>query len=360
MTPREQLDYIIRSSRKLGGSDIHLIAGLPPSVRVAGEILMAKNHDPLDARTVTEMAHSLLTDMNRERLERERELCISYRDESGGRLRITFYHRLDTVEMSVRLCNVEVLGADRLMLPPVIDEFSTRTSGLLLVTGPTGAGKTTTMNYLVDRVNSSRRGKIITIEDPVEFEHPHKRCVVTQLEVGTDTLSFGSCLRSVLRLDPDVVVIGEMRDLETIATALVAAETGHLVLATLHTPSAVGTAERIVHAFPGEQQNQTAVQFASVLQAVVSQRLVPSVDKKSRVLATEVLIGNDAIRANIRDGNFHQLANAIYSGRSIGMHSLEASLVDLYQRGLITKANAYIHCNNRGTIDALLKHAEGD
>ncbi|MCL2102770.1 MAG: type IV pilus twitching motility protein PilT, partial [Syntrophorhabdaceae bacterium] len=235
------------------------------------------------------------------------------------------------------------------------DELVANTAGLILVTGPTGSGKTTTLNYMVDVINRSRNGKIITIEDPVEFEHSHKRSIITQIEVGTDTQAFASFLRSVLRLDPDVIVIGEMRDLETISTALTGAETGHLVLATLHTPSAVGTAERIINSFPGEKQAQVALQVASVILAVISQRLVPTIDKKTRVIASEVMLGNTAVRNLIRERNFHHLPNAIQSGRRQGMHSLESSLAELYHSGAITRANSIAYANDQIALESLLK-----
>jgi twitching motility protein PilT len=206
-----------------------------------------------------------------------------------------------------------------------------------------------------DGLNKSLNGKIITIEDPVEFEHRHQRSIVTQVEVGTDTQAFSSFLRSVLRLDPDVIVIGEMRDMETISTALTSAETGHLVLATLHTPSAIGTAERIISAFPGEKQAQAALQVASSLLAVVSQRLVPTLDKQSRVLATEVMLGTSAVRNLIRDRDYYKLPNAIQMGLKSGMHSLESSLVNFYRQGLISRATALAYANDQATVEYLLK-----
>jgi twitching motility protein PilT len=241
------------------------------------------------------------------------------------------------------------------MLPDVVNSLPANASGLILVTGPTGVGKTTTLNYLIDLINATQRGRIITIEDPVEFEHPHRKCIVTQIEVGTDTVDFRHCLRHVLRLDPDTIVVGEMRDPETIETALTAAETGHLVLATLHTPSAAGAAERLVSCFEGSRQAQVSYQFASCLQAVIAQRLIPSVNRKSRVLATEILLATDAVRNLIREGKFHQIQNVITSSRAMGMHSLEQCLADLYQRGLISYNEAMANANQPATLKSLLE-----
>jgi len=354
------LSYFLRAARKYNASDVHLIAGLPPAFRVAGEIAVATNLEPLSRDRINELVRSVLTDMQMERIEEEREMCISIHDDEFGRVRIALYHRMNAREMAIRLCNLTIKSAAELMLPKVVDDFAQRAAGLFLVTGPTGSGKTTTLNYMVDLVNHSRRGKIVTIEDPIEFEHPHRKCVITQIEVGTDTASFSGCLRQALRWDPDVIVIGEMRDLETIATALTAAETGHLVLATLHTPSAVGTAERIVHSFPGHHQGQVAMQVAGTILGILSQRLLTTVDKKGRVLAVEMLVGNEAVRAMIREQNFHQLPNAIWSGRGIGMQSMEMSLVDLYYRGLITRASMYSAANSVSVLESLLRTHAGN
>jgi twitching motility protein PilT len=253
------------------------------------------------------------------------------------------------------MCNLEVQSAEDLMLPKEVDMLAENTSGLVLVTGPTGMGKTTTLNYMIDLINSSKRCKIITIEDPVEFEHSHRKSIVTQIEVGTDTLDFAHCLRHVLRLDPDVICVGEMRDLETMETALTAAETGHLVLATLHTPSACGTVERIVGSFDGARQPQVIVQLASTLRGIVAQRLVPTVDKKSRVLATEVLLGTEPVRAVIRENRLHHLPNTLATGRKSGMHAMEESLADLYRRGLISLDRALANANTPRDLKALLK-----
>ena len=354
-SPEEAFGSILKAARQYDASDIHLIAGLPPAVRIGGEITIASNRDPLSREAIVGIVDAILNPHQKERLERERELCVSYFHEDWGRIRLSLYHRISSPEMAIRLCNLEVKSAEELMLPAVINEFAERTSGLIIITGPTGMGKTTTLNYIVDLINATRRGKIITIEDPVEFEHQHRKSIVTQIEVGTDTNDFLHCLRHVLRLDPDVIGVGEMRDLETIETTLTAAETGHLVVATLHTPGATSTVERIVGSYEGSRQKQVTVQLASTLIAVIAQRLIPSVDKSNRVLATEIMVANDAVRNIIREQKVHQLHNVIMSGRSAGMHSMEDSIAGLYDRGMITLDMALANCNHPDHLRSLLK-----
>jgi twitching motility protein PilT len=327
---------ILDSARRYDASDIHLIARLPPAYRVSGEIIIASECEPLSNETLVQLTEHLLTPHQRQQLQDDREITYSYFHKTSGRIRLSFYHRIGGPEMAIRMCNLEVKTSDDLMLPPVLEKLANKTSGFVIITGPTGMGKTTTMNYLIDLINATRRCKIITIEDPVEFEHHHRKSIVTQIEVGTDTHSFAACLRHVLRLDPDVVCVGEMRDLDTIETALTAAETGHLVIATLHTPNAIATIDRIIGCFDGVRQPNVIMQLASSIEAVVAQRLIPSIDKKRRVLATEVLVANTAIRSIIRESRMHHVYNAIASGRELGMHTLEESLASLYQRGMIS------------------------
>jgi twitching motility protein PilT len=351
---------ILHAARAHDASDIHLIAGLPPAFRVSGEIITASDCDPLSREALLDLANALLTPLQRDRLEQERELSISYFHPECGRIRLSLYHRIGVPEMAIRMCNLEVRTAEELMLPPVIERLTALTSGLVIVTGPTGMGKTTTLNYMVDAINRTRRGKIITIEDPVEFEHLHRKCLVTQIEVGTDTLSFARCLRHVLRLNPDVICVGEMRDLDTMETALTAAETGHLVIATLHTPNAVSTVERIAFAFDGPRQAQVVFQLATTLQAVVAQRLIPRLDRQGRVLATEVLVANDAVRNIVREKRLHQLYNVVSTAKAEdGMHTLESSLVDLYQRGLIAYDAALAQAPDAERLRSLIHSRNG-
>jgi len=353
-SPEERFAALLRAARKYDASDIHAMVGLPPAYRVSGEIIIA-DWPPFTRDDLVELADLVLSPAQKERLEAERELCISYFHNETGRIRLSLYHRLGAPEIAIRMCNLEVKSAGELMLPSLVSDLVKLTSGLIVVTGPTGVGKTTTLNYMIDAINSSRRCKIITIEDPVEFEHRHRKGIVVQIEVTTDTLSFASCLRHVLRLDPDVICIGEMRDIETMETALTAAETGHLVIATLHTPSAVGTVERIVGSFEGGRQSQVFLQLASVLHAVVAQRLIPTVDKSRRVLACEVLLATIAVRNMIRERHLHQLQNAIITSRGIGMQTMEDSLLDLYQKGVITLNDALLNANQPDEIKRKLR-----
>ena len=248
--------------------------------------------------------------------------------------------------MAIRLCETEIRPADVLGLPPIVDELTRLPNGLVIVTGPTGVGKTTTLNYMINVINQNRRAKIITIEDPVEFVHENNRSIVIQQEVQTDVKSFREGLVHILRLDPDVVVIGEMRDLETIETALTAAETGHLVLATLHTPDAVQTVQRIYSVFPAEQQNAISVQLASVVRAVIAQKLLPRADGTGRVLAYEVLVATAAVRTQLRERKEHQCYNEMQTGKKHQMQTMDTALVDLYQRGEITYDMALTHCRD--------------
>lgn len=350
---------ILRAARRHNASDVHLVAGLPPALRVGGEIVIASNVGPLTPPQLVELRDALLTAAQQDRFEKERELSVSYLHEEYGRIRLSLYHRVGHPEMAIRMCSTEVSSGEELMLPAVVEKLAERTAGLIIITGPTGMGKTTTMNYMIDLINASRRAKIVTIEDPVEFDHRHRRSIITQIEVGTDTNTFAHCLRHVLRLDPDVIAVGEMRDLDTMETALTAAETGHLVLATLHTPSAAGTIERIVGSFDGSRQPQIILQLASTLLGAIAQRLIPSADKKRRILATEVLLANSAVRNMIRENKLHQIPNAILAGRAAGMHTLEDSLADLYRKGLVTYDHALAAANSPAQLRSILDRSGG-
>jgi twitching motility protein PilT len=314
---------------------------------------------PMKRGQLTGLTARLLSDSQKERLERNRELCISFCHETHGRVRMSFYHRAGVAEMAIRLCGLVVAASRELNLPKTVDDLAEKKSGLVLITGPAGVGKTTTMNYIIHKINRSRRLKIVTIEDPVEYGHNHGKSLVTQIEVGSDTQNFHQCLRHVLRLDPDVIAIGEMRDLETMETALTAAETGHLVISTLHTPSAVGAIERIVGSFDAKRQSQMKIQLASTLQGVIAQRLIPGLDKKNRVLATEILLASDAVRALIREQKIHQIYNVITASVSHGMHTLEHSLASLYTRGLISLNAALSNANCEELVNSLIRNGTG-
>ena len=324
-----RLDKLLGGAADYGASDLHLIAGVPPAYRVNGEIILA-DEDALSPDEIRPMATALLNDAQRKKFEQEWELCISLLHSSAGRVRVTFYCRNGHPEMSFRFCGDRIPTREELGLPSRIDEMARRPNGLFLITGPTGAGKTTTLNYLVDILNSERRCKIITIEDPIEFVHENKRAIVVQQEVLTDTHSFNRALVHGLRQDPDVIVVGEVRDHEAIATALKAAETGHLVLATLHSPNVALALERIVGVFEGSAQRQIVLQLANALQGIIAQELLPSVDRSRRVLAYELLVANGAVRNLIRENNLHLLENCIQTGAKDGMILMDACLYELY------------------------------
>src|ERR1041384_6934079 len=306
----EYLDRFLMAAAEFDASDLHLVAGVPPAFRVNGEIILA-DEDALSEADVEKMAYSLLNEQHRAKFEQEWELCISLLHSAAGRVRATFYRRNGHPEMSFRFCGERISTRDELGLPEKIDELARKPNGLVLVTGPTGAGKTTTLNYLVDLINSERRCKIVTIEDPIEFVHQNKRAIVVQQEVLTDVRSFNRALIHVLRQDPDVIVVGEMRDHEAIATALTAAETGHLVLATMHSPSVSHALERMIGVFEGNAQRQIVLQLANALQGIIAQDLLPAADRTRRILAFELLVANGAVRNLIREGQMHQLENMI-------------------------------------------------
>ena len=329
------LDSLLATAQEYNASDLHIIAGVPPAFRVNGEIIIA-DADALSEADVTAMADGLLNEQQKKKFEQEWELCISLLHSVAGRVRATFYRRNGHPEMSFRFCGERIATREELGLPDRIDELARKPNGLVLITGPTGAGKTTTLNYLVDLINGERRCKIVTIEDPIEFVHQNKRAIVVQQEVLTDVRSFNRALVHVLRQDPDVIVVGEMRDFEAISTALTAAETGHLVLATMHSPNVSHALERIIGVFEGSAQRQIILQLANALQGIISQDLLPAADRTRRVLGYELLIANGAVRNLIRENQLHQLENTLQMGRKEGMVLMDNCLYDLYCKCLIS------------------------
>ena len=338
----ETLNRLLSVVNDYDASDLHLIAGVPPAFRVNGEIIIA-DEDALTEQQIAAMANSLMNDQQRLKFEQEWELCISILHSVAGRVRATFYRRNNHPEMSLRFCGDKVATRAELGLPEKLDDLARRTNGLVLVTGPTGAGKTTTLNYLVDLLNSERRCKIVTIEDPIEFVHENKRAIVVQQEVLTDVRSFNRAFIHVLRQDPDVIVVGEIRDHEAVATALMAAETGHLVLATMHSPTVSHALERIIGVFDGSSQKQIIMQLANSLQGIIAQDLLPSADRTRRVLAYELLMATSAVRNLIRENQLHHLENTIQMGRKDGMMLMDNHLYDLYCKCAITYDTAISH-----------------
>jgi len=331
----ENLDRLFSAAKEFDGSDLHLVAGVPPAFRVNGDIIIA-DEDALSQKEITTMAESLLNEQQKTKFDQEWELCISLLHKTAGRVRATFYRRNGHPEISFRFCGERIATREELGLPEKLDDLARRPNGLVLITGPTGAGKTTTLNYLVDQINSERRCKIVTIEDPIEFVHQNKRAIVVQQEVLTDVHSFNRALIHVLRQDPDVIVVGEMRDHEAISTALTAAETGHLVLGTMHSPSVSHALERLVGVFEGNAQRQIVLQLSNALQAIISQDLLPAADRTRRVLAYELLVATGAVRNLIREGQHHQLENLLQTGRKDGMVLMDNCLYDLYCKCFIT------------------------
>ena len=324
-----QLDRLLAHATESRASDLHLIAGVPPAFRINGEIIFADG-DVLSAEATDAMACSLLSPEQRAKFEQEWEVCISLSHSVAGRVRATIYRRSGHAEMSIRFSGGRICERSELGLPSKIDELARKPNGLVLITGPTGAGKTTTLNYMVNLINSERRCKIVTIEDPIEYVHFNQRAIIVQQEVLTDTHSFNRALIHVLRQDPDVIVVGEMRDHETIAAALTAAETGHLVLATLHSPNVSHAFERIIGVFEGSAQRQVIFQLANSLQGIISQELLPAADRTHRVLAYELLVATSAVRNMIRENNIHMIENTMQMGGKEGMVVLDACLYDLY------------------------------
>jgi len=321
---------------KIKASDLHLTAGSPPMVREKGR-LRALDYPVLTPQQTREIIYSILTNDQRKKLENEWQIDFAYSIPGQGRFRVNAYFQRASLGAAFRLIPNEMPMLDDLGLPPVLREFTNKPRGFVLVTGPTGSGKSTTLAAMLDVINKERHEHIMTIEDPIEFLHRHQNCIVNQRELGSDAQSFALGLKAALRQDPDVVLVGEMRDLETIATALTAAETGHLVFATLHTQDTAQTVDRIVDVFPPAQQHQVRVQLSVSLQGIVTQQLLPTADGQSRVCATEILVPTPAIRNLIREGKTHQIYSALQTGGAHGMQTMDASLADLVRRHKITR-----------------------
>ncbi len=320
----------------MGASDLHLAVNLPPMVRLDGE-LRNLDYPVLTTNKTRELVYSILTQDQRQKLETDWEVDLSYSLYGQARFRVNAFFDRGSLAAALRVVPVNIRTVEELGLPPVVHSFCHKPRGFVVVTGPTGSGKSTTLAAMLDEINEARPDHIVTIEDPIEFLHQHKRCVVNQREVGTDTKAFPAALRSALRQDPDIILIGEMRDLETIQIALTAAETGHLVFATLHTQDAPQTIDRMIDVFPPHQQSQIRVQIAATLEGVVTQQLLPKASGQGRAAAVEVLIANAAVRNLIREGKTHQLYTVMQTGSQQGMQTMNASLAHLVKRGDITR-----------------------
>jgi twitching motility protein PilT len=333
---RVNLHQLLKAMVEKGASDMHITAGAPPFLRIDGEIVPLKL-PPLGPVETKQLMYSILTEEQKVEFEKTNELDLSFGVKNLSRFRANVYMQRGAVAGAIRTIPFKILSFEELGLPPVITDISNRPNGLVLVTGPTGSGKSTTLASMIDKINSEQRLHIMTIEDPIEYLHPHKLCVVNQREIGSDTASFKGALKYVLRQDPDVVLVGEMRDIETIEAALTISETGHLVFGTLHTNSAVSTINRIIDVFPAHQQDQVRSKLSFVLMGVITQQLLPRAGAPGRCLAMEILVPNPAIRNLIRENKIQQLYGQMQIGQEkFGMQTLNQSLMNLYARRLIT------------------------
>ena len=344
---------ILKKAVELKCSDVHISAGMPPVVRKDGNLLPISG-EPLSADQTHQFTRALLNDEQWEAFQDKGEIDFSLSIAGIHRFRVNAYKQRGSCSLAIRLVNLRIPDFEELGLPPVVQEFANRKSGLVLVTGPTGSGKSTTLAAIVNKINMERAAHIITLEEPIEYLHRHQKSIVNQREVGSDTRSFAAGLRAALRQDPDVILIGEMRDLETISTAITAAETGHLVLSTLHTIGAAKTIDRIIDVFPPHQQQQVRFQLSTVLEGVISQQLIPRKDAAGRVVAVEVMVVTPAIRNLIREGKTYQITNAIQTGARLGMRTMDQALLELYNKGLITKEDAVLYAVDAEHMKALI------
>lgn len=349
-----RIELLLEEVVKKKASDLHLQVGLPPMLRVDGTLLPVAGAPVLTEDAVESLIFAILDDEQKQILLKDKEFDFSFAFGDLGRFRVNAFHERGNLAAALRLIPNELLSTEQLGLPKVVDSFAKYPRGLVLVTGPTGSGKSTTLAALIDKINNERATHIITIEDPIEFTHKSKKSVVVQREVHYDTFSFSAALRSALRQDPDVVLLGEMRDLETIAAAITIAETGHLVFATLHTNSAAQSIDRMIDVFPPHQQPQVRAQLSNILMAICSQRLVPTIGG-GRVAAAEILVATPAVRNIIREGKSHQLDAVIQTGAEHGMQSMDKTLVQLIHSGTITYDEARNFAVDIEELDRLMR-----
>src|SRR5690242_6595695 len=357
MPAANSIDELLERMVEANASDLHVTTGTPPAIRVRGEVERLEGFDALTAEETQQLLYRILSSEQQKNFELGRQLDFSYSIPGLARFRVNVYFQRESIGAAFRLIPTELKTLEELGIPESLHVLAEKPRGLVLVTGPTGSGKSTTLAAIIDEINRNRSEHILTIEDPVEFLHRHKRCIVNQREIGPDATSFADALRAALRQDPDVILVGEMRDLETISTALTAAETGHLVFGTLHTQSAPGTIDRIIDVFPPEQQEQVRVQIAGTLQGVVTQALLPTADGQGRVPALEILLPDDAVRNLIRQGKVEQIYSVMQTGTAKGMVTMERSLAELILRGIITKELALSRSSRPEQLAGLLERA---
>ncbi|HXB03661.1 MAG TPA: type IV pilus twitching motility protein PilT [Candidatus Angelobacter sp.] len=329
-----------------GASDLHITTGTHPQIRLHGKLTPLSQFEVLSPQDTQRLAYSVLNEGQKQKFEEENELDLSFGIQGLARFRCNVYRQRGAVASAIRVIPVKIRGFDELGLPGIVEQLADRPKGLILVTGPTGSGKSTTLAAMVDKINSERAEHIVTIEDPIEFVHHHKKCMVNQREVYSDTQSFKAALKYILRQDPDVVLVGEMRDLETVSAALTIAETGHLTLGTLHTNSCAQTINRIIDVFPTSQQGQVRAQLSLVLEGVLSQQLIPTADGRGRAMSLEIMVATPAIRNLIREEKIHQIYSAMQAGQKFGMQTMNQSLAELVQKRRISREEAL----NRSTL----------
>lgn len=330
------VEEMLRVAKEAGASDLHVTVGVPPKMRVNGKLITMDFPKMLPVDTAS-LLLEIMNEQQRAKFEEKGEHDMSFSIPNLGRYRVNAYKQRGSVAIALRLVGTQVPSAEELGVPDSVMELYQRKRGLLLVTGPTGSGKSTTLAAIIDKINTNRECNVITLEDPIEYLHQHKQSMVNQREIGLDSQSYANALRAALREDPDVILVGEMRDFETISVAITAAETGHLVLSTLHTIGAASTVDRIIDVFPPHQQQQIRVQFANVLEAIISQQLIPKADGFGRVAAFEVLHANHAVRNLIREGKTHQLLSVMQTNRKMGMIVMDEAITQLYNTGKISK-----------------------
>ncbi len=353
-TGQPRIEVLLDEVVKKKASDLHLQVGLPPMLRVDGSLTPVPEADILDEEAVEGLVFAILDEDQKQILLKDKEFDFSFAFGDLGRFRVNAFHERGNLAAALRLIPNEILSVEQLGLPPIVDKFSEYPRGLVLVTGPTGSGKSTTLAGMIRKINEQRASHIITIEDPIEYAHKSMKSVIVQREVHYDTYSFSAALRSALREDPDVVLIGEMRDLETIASAITIAETGHLVFATLHTNSAAQSIDRMIDVFPPHQQPQIRAQLSNILMAIVSQRLIPSIGG-GRIAAAEILVATPAVRNIIREGKSHQLEAVIQTGAEFGMQSMDKTLVSLIHAGTISYDEARNYAVDLDELDRLMR-----